>query len=395
MLRRSTIGAARNCFFAKNAGLGKTYNARRSRTCLAPKASPVRRLFARRDGLARLPGRFTARLARVDRHDLAATLLFATLIVLVACTFRDYAISNDEEVQQRYGELILGYYASGFADQAVFHFKNLYLYGGLFDIAAVGLEKIVPLDAYAVRHLLSALTGVGGIAAAWATARAIGGPRAGLLAALALAACGIWYGAMFNHTKDIPFAAAMIGGVYVLVRLGRELPRPRWHLVVLFGVLCGCALGIRVLGLFLFGYALLVVRDLCAGRPGRSVAASGWLCGPLRGLAGGGIPYCLRDHDRSVAVGRPGAAQSAARAVGVRRVSLSDQHDPRRPRVPDGRRSALVRAHLYRHQAHAAAARRRVSRAPAGDFFATPGERSKPARSGRRRCSSPSPRSSR
>ena len=232
-------------------------------------------LFARRDGLARLPGRFTARLARVDRHDLAATLLFATLIVLVACTFRDYAISNDEEVQQRYGELILGYYASGFADQAVFHFKNLYLYGGLFDIAAVGMEKIVPLDAYAVRHLLSALTGVGGIAAAWATARTIGGPRAGLLAALALAACGIWYGAMFNHTKDIPFAAAMIGGVYVLVRLGRELPRPRWHLVVLFGVLCGCALGIRVLGLFLFGYALLVVpiyAPIGAGAAWRQVA---------------------------------------------------------------------------------------------------------------------------
>jgi len=233
-------------------------------------------LFAHRDGRARLLDRFRARLARTDRHDLAAGLLFATLIVLVACTFRDYAISNDEEVQQRYGELILGYYASGFADQALFHFKNLYLYGGLFDVAAVGLQKIVPFDAYAVRHLLSALIGVGGIAAAWATARTIGGPRAGLLAALAPAACGIWYGAMFNHTKDIPFAAAMMGGVYVLVRLGRELPRPRWHLVVLFGVLCGCALGIRVLGLFLLVDALLLVAIYAPVGPGtawRHVAA--------------------------------------------------------------------------------------------------------------------------
>jgi len=223
-------------------------------------------LFAHRDGLGRLLDR--TRLARVDRHDLAAGLLFATLVVLVACTFHDYAISNDEEVQQRYGELILGYYASGFADQAVFHFKNLYLYGGLFDVAAVWLEKIVPFDPYAVRHLLSALIGVGGIGAAWATARTIGGPRAGVLAALTLAACGIWYGAMFNHTKDIPFAAAMMGGVYVLVRLGRELPRPRWHLVVLFGVLCGCALGIRVLGVFLLVEALLVVAIYAPIGPG-------------------------------------------------------------------------------------------------------------------------------
>ena len=88
------------------------------------------------------------------------------LVVLVAFTFRDYAISNDEEVQQQYGELIVAYYASGFADQSVFHFKNLYLYGGLFDVLAVGLQSILPLDAYAVRHLLSGLIGVGGIVAA-------------------------------------------------------------------------------------------------------------------------------------------------------------------------------------------------------------------------------------
>jgi Dolichyl-phosphate-mannose-protein mannosyltransferase len=199
------------------------------------------------------------RLARVNPYDAAAVLLFGALIILIAFTFSDYAISNDEEVQQRYGELILSYYASGFADQAVFHFRNLYLYGGLFDIVAVGLEKLVPLDTYEVRHLLSALTGVGGIAAVWATARAIGGQRAGLLASAALAACGIWYGAMFNHTKDIPFAAAMMAATYLLVLIGRELPRPRWRLVLLFGVICGCALGIRVLGVFLLGSASLVV----------------------------------------------------------------------------------------------------------------------------------------
>jgi hypothetical protein len=198
-------------------------------------------------------------LARCDRHDLAAAVLFTALVALIAFTFRDYAISNDEEVQQHYGELIVAYYASGFTDQAVFHFKDLFLYGGLFDVVAVGLEKILPLDTYAVRHLLSALIGIGGIGAVWATARAIGGPRAGLLAAAALAACGIWYGAMFAHTKDIPFAAAMMGAFYFLLRVGRELPRPRWHLVLLLGVLGGCALGIRILGLFLISYAGLVI----------------------------------------------------------------------------------------------------------------------------------------
>ena len=77
-----------------------------------------------------------------NRYDVAAVLLFGTLIALVAFTFGDYAISNDEEVQQRYGEMIIAYYASGFADQALFHFRNLYLYGGLFDVVAVGMEKL-------------------------------------------------------------------------------------------------------------------------------------------------------------------------------------------------------------------------------------------------------------
>lgn len=199
------------------------------------------------------------RLERADRYDAAAAVLFGALVVLVAFTFRDYAISNDEEVQQHYAELIVAYYRSGFVDQSVFHFRNLYLYGGLFDLIALGLQNLVPLEPYALRHLLTALTGIGGIVAVWATARAIGGSRAALLAALAIALCGTWYGAMFNHTKDIPFAAAMMGAVYLLVRIGRELPRPRWHLVVAFGLLVGCALGIRVLGMLLFAYAAFVV----------------------------------------------------------------------------------------------------------------------------------------
>jgi hypothetical protein len=197
----------------------------------------------------------TKRWASADRYDLVAAVLFAALIVLIVSTFRDYAISNDEEVQQHYGALIVSYYASGLTDQALFHFRDLYLYGGLFDVIAVGLQKLLPLDPYDVRHLLCAFIGVGGIGAVWATARMIAGPRAGLLAAAALSVCGIWYGTMFAHTKDIPFAAAMMAALYFLLRLARDLPKPRWHLVLLFGILTGCALGIRVLGLFALGYA--------------------------------------------------------------------------------------------------------------------------------------------
>ena len=92
---------------------------------------------------ARLRREVQQRLARVDRYDAVAVVLFGALIVLVAYTFRDYAISNDEEVQQRYAELIVAYYRSSFVDQS-YSFRNLYLYGGLFNLVALGFAKSAP-----------------------------------------------------------------------------------------------------------------------------------------------------------------------------------------------------------------------------------------------------------
>ncbi len=209
---------------------------------------------------------------KANTFDLAAAVLLLGLAVLIVLTYGSYGISNDEPAQQHYGEMILRYYASGFTDRALYSYDNLYLYGGLFDVLATLIAKLVPLGVYSVRHILCAVVGIGGIAATWATARLIAGPRAGLIAAVALAVCGVWYGAIFNHTKDITFAAAMIGATCMLLRVARDLPRPRLRDVVLLGLLTGAALGLRALGLFLVGYlgvAILVeamARGGCALR---------------------------------------------------------------------------------------------------------------------------------
>ena len=199
------------------------------------------------------------RIARFDACDIATFALIAALVVIVLCTAKDYAVSNDEGVQHHYGELIISYYQSGFRVRDLFTFENLYLYGGLFDIIAVALAKVLPIDPYELRHILCAIMGIGGVAASAATARLIAGPRAGLIAAVALVLCGAWYGAMFNHTKDIPFAAAMTGATLFLVRMARRLPSPRVVDVVAFGLLAGAALGVRSLGLLLFVYLGLAV----------------------------------------------------------------------------------------------------------------------------------------
>ncbi len=214
---------------------------------------------------------------RFDPFDIATSALLATLVVLALWTLRDYAISNDEGVQHHYGELILNYYASGFRDRSVFTFENLYLYGGLFDVVAVSLSHLVPLDPYDLRHILCALIGIAGIGATAATARSIAGPRAGLLAAIGLSVCGAWYGTMFNHTKDIPFAGAMMGATLVLMRIARRLPSPRLGDVAVFGVLTGAALGMRVLGLVLLVYVgLAIALYLPAANEARAQGRPRW-----------------------------------------------------------------------------------------------------------------------
>jgi hypothetical protein len=196
---------------------------------------------------------------RLDPFDAASLALLAVLFVLVLVTFRDYAITNDEWIQHRYGELIVAYYKSGFTDRSVFGLDNLYLYGGLFDIVAVLLSHVVALDAFDLRHLMCAMIGVAGLGSAIATARMIGGWRAGLIAGVALAVCGSWYGTMFHHSKDIPLAAAMAGALYFLLRAARDLPNPQMRHVIGFGALTGAALGIKVLGLLLLGYVGIAI----------------------------------------------------------------------------------------------------------------------------------------
>ena len=198
-------------------------------------------------------------LSKRNAFDLASCAALAGLVILAIWTFQDYAISNDEGVQHQYGELIIAYYKSGFTDQSLFKLDNLYLYGGLFDVLGLGLSYIIPVDQYELRHLLCALIGIGGIGAAAATARLIASPRAAFFTIVALALCGSWYGAMYNHTKGIPLAAFMAGAMYFLIRASRDLPTPRMRDVVGFGIMTGAALGTKSLSLLLVGYFGLVI----------------------------------------------------------------------------------------------------------------------------------------
>src|ERR1044071_3198339 len=174
-----------------------------------------------------------------------AVLAFMTAIALL--TFRDYGLGWDHYTHSQYGDLLLELYATGFRDTRALSFVNLYLYGGGFDMAAALLAKILPFDLFETRRLAGALVGLIGLAASWRIGRRAGGPLAGLLALILLAACPLYYGHMFFNPKDAPFAVAMAVFLLGLVRLLEQYPKPTASTLLLVGGGFGLAIGSRVL----------------------------------------------------------------------------------------------------------------------------------------------------
>ena len=186
--------------------------------------------------------------ANPDRS--ASIAVFAVLTAIALLTFRSYGISNDEEVQQTYGELLIRFYASGFSDDNAFHYRNLYLYGGLFDLIAAAIGQHLAMPTYEWRHLLSAVVGLIGMWGTWRLTRLLSNETWACVAVLLLAATGAWWGPLFNETKDISFAAAMIWVTYYAARIAPQLPRPRLRHVVGLGAALGCALGLRIVAVY-------------------------------------------------------------------------------------------------------------------------------------------------
>jgi dolichyl-phosphate-mannose-protein mannosyltransferase len=203
----------------------------------------------------------------------AALGLFLVIALVVVVTFADYGVTWDEDVHNWYGVFVLDYYLTLFKDGRCLNWLNLYNYGAAFDTIAAALNHVSPFGTYETRHLLNGAFGIVGIVGTWKLGRALGGPRAGFIAALLLLAIPNYYGQMFNNPKDIPFAVGMVWSIYYMVRIVPQLPRPKWSLVAKLGVATGMALGVRVGGLLLFCYLGLLLLCFVVWRAAEAPSA--------------------------------------------------------------------------------------------------------------------------
>ena len=194
-------------------------------------------------------------------------IAIATLVLVAAVaalTFRDYGLGWDDYTQSQYGQLLLSLYRSGFSDKRALSFVNLYMYGGGFDMLAALAAKGLPFGLFETRRLVGAAIGLVGLFATWRLARRVGGPLAGLIALVLLAACPLYYGHMIVNCKDGPFATAMIIALVGIVRALEEYPSAKPTTVALCGTGIGLAIGTRVLGGFAVLEALLPLLVLLA-----------------------------------------------------------------------------------------------------------------------------------
>ena len=202
--------------------------------------------------------------ARVGRRVLVGTL--GALLPLMILLSHDFGVTWDEPVRQGFGKLIVEYY-QGKVGISRFQSDGARLYGGLFDVTAVGLQSVLPFDPYVVRHAWNACFGWLGIVACAALAARMAGPWAGLLAALFAATAPRYLAHSMNNPKDIPFAALAAWSLYAMSRVRFTYPYLPPGLAVATGVAIGLTLSVRPGGVLFVAYAAgLVVMAIVANR---------------------------------------------------------------------------------------------------------------------------------
>ncbi|MCX4244483.1 ArnT family glycosyltransferase [Paraliomyxa miuraensis] len=199
---------------------------------------------------------FPRTIGRYDRlYDGLAVLALLVMTLVALLTWQDYGITWDENYHLDYGEHILAFYGSGFEDQTAVTFRIDYLYGGGFDLSGALFRRLAkPLDRNDAIHLLGTLVGVAGLWGTWRLGRVLGGPRAGLLAALFLGATSVYWGHMANNPKDLPFAVGYVWGMGFLLQAIRTFPRVPRSLAIKLAIAIGLAMSVRIGGMLLVCY---------------------------------------------------------------------------------------------------------------------------------------------
>ncbi len=214
------------------------------------------------DALRRLGDRTPG--AAIDAEIIAAAAFLAAVLVVGVGTAADYALTVDEFNTDDYGPKALAWYMSGFTDRS--HFDtvefSLWYYGPWFQMLTAYIQSFDLADRVVVRHVVTFLVGLGGVAALLPMARLAVGRWAGLAAIVLCLLTGYFYGSLFFTPIDVPFVAVMTWATLAILVMTRQLI-PSWRATIVAGLLTGLAIATRTGGIITHAY-LLAGLLLCA-----------------------------------------------------------------------------------------------------------------------------------
>src|SRR4051812_15746815 len=211
----------------------------------------------------------------IDGELLLAVALLAGALTIGLATASDYGISIDEFNADDYGPKALAWYTSGFTDRA--HFEtvefSLWYYGPWFHMLIAAIQSLDLADRFTVRHAMTFVVGVGGLAALLPIGRLVAGRWAGLAAVVLCLTTGYLYGSLFFTPIDVPFLAAMTWATLAILLMTRQV-LPSWFATVAVGLTTGLAIATRTGGIITHVY-LVGTLVLCAAE---FFAINGRLC---------------------------------------------------------------------------------------------------------------------
>jgi hypothetical protein len=217
----------------------------------------------RMDTLARGAGTRGERIA-LRGETVAGLLLLALALTIGLATARHYGITVDEFNTDDYGPKALAWYTSGFTDRS--HFETveapLWYYGPWFQMLVAAVQSLDLLDPLTVRHALTFLVGLAGLATLLPVARLSVGGWAGPIALGLCLMTGYLYGSLFFTPIDVPFLAAMAFAVLAILHMARG-GVPSWGATLAAGLATGLAIATRTGGIITHAF-LLVAMALAA-----------------------------------------------------------------------------------------------------------------------------------
>jgi len=219
------------------------------------------------DSAYALPHVTTRAPSRAVAADVVAGIaLLAIALVIGLATAADYGLTVDEFNTDDYGPKALAWYTSGFKDRS--HFEtvefSLWYYGPWFHMLTAYVQSFDFADRVTVRHVMTFLVGLAGVAALLPIGRLAAGRWAGLTAIALCLMTGYLYGNLFFAPIDVPFLAAMTWATLAILVMTRDA-LPSWRATFVTGALTGMAIASRTGGIITHAY-LLGALMLCAAQ---------------------------------------------------------------------------------------------------------------------------------